>query len=216
MVGIGIHPIGIDVDWTRANCLHSGVQPKLNAILSKFKDKKIIVGRDKLDPVKGVLQKLDSFEYFLENYPEWRDKVVLIQVTSPGVIDSRRLETKMSEAVNRINSKFGSLEFLPVQHFHQHIDRDEFYALLTAGDVMLITPTADGMNTTSLEFIVAQERSKHSPLILSEFTGTARSLSAAFIVNPFDYGEVAAAINDSLSMNDEEREEKFSVGVIEC
>ncbi|KAI9311095.1 glycosyltransferase family 20-domain-containing protein [Dichotomocladium elegans] len=209
IVSIGIHPIGIDVDLTRQNCLHHGVQPKLDAILQKFKDKKIIVGRDKLDPVKGVLQKFESFEYFLEHYPEWRNKVVLIQVTSPGAIDSPRLEIKLSEIVTRINSKYGSLEFLPVQHFHQHIDRDEYYALLKAGDVMLITPTADGMNTTSLEFIVAQEQSKQSPLIISEFTGTARNLSSASIVNPYDYAQVAHAIKENLEMSPEEKLEKF-------
>lgn len=74
LVSIGIHPIGIDVDRVRQNCLHPGVQPKLNVMREKYKGKKIIVGRDKLDPVKGVLQKLESFEKFLQDYPEWRNK----------------------------------------------------------------------------------------------------------------------------------------------
>lgn len=214
IVSLGIHPIGIDVDRTRKHCLSPGVEPKMRAMREKYKDKKIVVGRDKLDPVKGVLQKLDSFEKFLQDYPEWRDKVVLIQVTSPGVVGSPRLDTKMAEAVNRINSKFGSLEFSPVQLFHQHIDRDEYYALLTVADALLVTSTADGMNTTSLEFIVAQERGNYAPLILSEFTGTARSLSAALIVNPYDYADVAAAIDESLTMSEEDKREKFLVGAL--
>lgn len=139
---------------------------------------------------------------------------MLIQVTSPGVLESPRLETKIAEAVSRINSKFGSLEFSPVQHYHQHIDRDEYYALLTVADVMLVTPTADGMNTTSFEFVVAQKYGQQSPLlILSEFTGTARSLSAAVIVNPWDYADVAAAIHDSLTMKEEEKLQKFKVSI---
>ncbi|KAI8148422.1 glycosyltransferase family 20-domain-containing protein [Fennellomyces sp. T-0311] len=210
MVRLGVHPIGIDVKRVRHNCHRPGVQPKMYAMVEKYRGKKILVGRDKLDPVKGVLQKFDSFEYFLKSYPEWRDRVVLIQVTSPGVVESSRLEIKLAEAVNRINSQYGSLEFSPVHHFHQHIDRDEYYALLSVADVMVVTPTSDGMNTTSMEFVVAQEQTKQSPLVLSEFTGTAGGLSAAEIVNPWDYAEVAAAIHTCLTMSDEEKQERFN------
>ncbi|KAI8394303.1 glycosyltransferase family 20-domain-containing protein [Radiomyces spectabilis] len=208
MVALGIYPIGIDVERTKYNCSRPGVAPKAQAIREKYGDKKIIVGRDKLDPVKGVVQKLESFEKFLTDYPEWRDKVVLIQVTSPGVIDAARLENKAAELVSRINSKFGSLEFCPVAHFHQHIDRDEYYALLEVADIALVTPITDGMNTASLEYVVAQEK-RHSPLILSEFTGTARSMSAAVIVNPWDYAGVARAISECLTMSDEEKLIKY-------
>ncbi|ORY92359.1 glycosyltransferase family 20-domain-containing protein [Syncephalastrum racemosum] len=210
IVSLGIHPIGIDADRTRRNCKRPGVMPKIKAMQQKFKGKKIIVGRDKLDPVKGIFQKLESFEKFLTEYPEWKDQVVLIQVTAPGVINAPKLDVKLAEIINRINSKFGSLEFTPVQHFHQHIDRDEYYALLTVADIMLVTPTADGMNTTGLEYVVAQEaNSEKGSLILSEFTGTARSLSAATIINPYDYAEISSAINDCLKMSADEKESKL-------
>ncbi|KAI9499125.1 glycosyltransferase family 20-domain-containing protein [Zychaea mexicana] len=209
MVCLGVHPIGIDVQRVREHCHRQGVQPKMEAMKAKYGDKKIIVGRDKLDPVKGVLQKLDSFEQFLKMFPEWRDRCVLIQVTSPGVIESPKLEAKAIEIVNRINAEYGSLEFSPVSYFHQHIDRDEYYALLCVADAMLVTPTSDGMNTTSLEFVVAQEETNKSPLVLSEFTGTAGSLSAAEIVNPWDYAQVADALYTCLAMSDEEKQQRF-------
>jgi trehalose-6-phosphate synthase len=101
-----------------------------------------------------------------------------------------------------------------VHHFHQHIDRDEYYALLTVADVGLITSIRDGMNTTSMEYIICQQEN-HGPLILSEFTGTAGSLSAAKMVNPWDYAEVAAAINASLLMSEDKKAAKQAVsGVI--
>ncbi|KAI7848686.1 glycosyltransferase family 20-domain-containing protein [Circinella umbellata] len=211
IVGLGVHPIGIDVQWVRKHCHRPGVKPRMKAIRAKYgPEMKIIVGRDKLDPVKGVLQKLESFEEFLKNYPEWVGRAMLIQVTSPGVVDCpAKLETKAAEAVNRINSRYGSLSFQPVHHYHQHIDRDEYYALLSVADVMLVTPLADGMNTTSLEFVVAQEETNKSPLVLSEFTGTAGSLSAAEIVNPYDYAQVADALHACLVMSQEEKEERF-------
>lgn len=146
----------------------------------------------------------------MDKYPEWRDQVVLIQVTSPGVLNSPELEKKASEVVGRINSKYGSLEFTPANFFNQHIDRDEYYALLQVADIGLVTPVIDGMNTSSFEYIVAQEE-HHSPLILSEFTGTANSMGAAVIVNPWDFAGVARAIAECLNMSKEEKLMKYQV-----
>lgn len=213
LIQIGIYSIGIDVERTRYHCHRPGVAPKAKAMRERFAGKKIIIGRDKLDPVKGVLQKLEAFELFLNDYPEWREKVVLIQVTSPGVVDSPELENKAAEIVARINGKYGSLEFTPANFYNQHIDRDEYYALLEVADIGLVTPVIDGMNTSSFEFIVAQEE-HHSPLILSEFTGTANSMSAAVIVNPWDFPEVARAIADCLEMSEEEKYMKYLVNIL--
>ncbi|KAG1456433.1 hypothetical protein G6F56_006833 [Rhizopus delemar] len=208
LVQIGIYPIGIDVERTREDCKRPGVTPKAQAIQKRFTNKKLIIGRDKLDSVKGVLQKLEAFEVFLDTYPEWREKVVLIQVTSPGLLDTPALEKKANELIARINSKYGSIEFTPAHLFHQHIDRDEYYALLKVADIGLVTPVIDGMNTCSFEYVVAQE-GRYSPLILSEFTGTARSMSTASIVNPWDFKQVAKAIADSLSFSQEEKESRY-------
>ncbi|KAI9493872.1 glycosyltransferase family 20-domain-containing protein [Zychaea mexicana] len=205
-VSVGTFPIGIDVDRVNRFRKQPGVQPKMDAIRSMYAGKKIIIGRDKLDQTKGVLQKLRSFEQFLHDYPEWRNQVVLIQVTTPTVHGANKLESKVSELVSQINGIYGSLEFTPVHHYHQDIDRDEYYALLSAADVGLITSVRDGMNTTSFEFIICQhEQERYSPLILSEFTGTAGSLSAAMMVNPWDFAGVAKAINEALSMTPEEK-----------
>ncbi|RCI04436.1 threalose-6-phosphate phosphatase [Rhizopus stolonifer] len=209
LIHIEIYPIGIDVERTRQHCLSPGVEPKASAMRQRYATKKIIIGRDKLDPVKGVLQKLEAFEIFLRDYPEWRDKVVLIQVTSPGVLHSPELEKKTSEIVARINAEYGSLEFTPVNLFNQHIDRDEYYALLKVADIGLVTPVIDGMNTSSFEYIVAQENGHQSPLVLSEFTGTANSMGAAVIVNPWDRNEIARAIAECLSMGEEEKILKY-------
>lgn len=134
-------------------------------------------------------------------------------MTSPGVLDTPDLEKKANEIVARVNSKYGSLEFSPANLFNQHIDRDEYYALLKVADIGLVTPVIDGMNTSSFEYIVAQE-GHHSPLILSEFTGTARSMSAAIIVNPWNFNEVARAIAECLSMSEEEKKIKYEVGTL--
>lgn len=71
---------------------------------------------------------------------------------------------------------------------HQTLRKDEFYALLSAADLGVITPLRDGMNTTSMEFVIAQERTKRSPLVLSEFMGISQHMADALQVNPWDLG----------------------------
>ena len=109
-------PVGVDASRVSRDLLRAGIQPKLQALTSLYADKKIIVGRDKLDVVKGVVQKLKAFEKLLEEYPEWRGRVVLIQVTSPALSDSPKLERQVSELVAHINGEYGSLDFIPVHH----------------------------------------------------------------------------------------------------
>jgi len=129
----------------------------------------------------------------------------LIQVTSPSNSEGPKLEQQVSELVAHINGTYGSLHFSPVQHYPQYLTPDEYYALLKVADLGLITSVRDGMNTTSLEYVICQ-KDNHGPVILSEFTGTAGSLSDAIQVNPWDTKGVAEAINKCLTMSDAEKE----------
>lgn len=204
-VSVETLPIGIDTQKIEHDAFSDeGVDAKVKALREIYSDKKIIVGRDRLDMVRGVVQKLEAFEMFLQMYPEWRDKVVLIQVSSPGFSHSYKVEKKVTELVSHINSQYGSLNHTPVLHYHIRINKDEYLALLRVADLALITSVRDGMNTTSLEFVLCQQRKK-SPLILSEFTGTASVLSEATLVNPWDSVGIAKTINDSLLMTDSQK-----------
>ncbi|CAN6632241.1 trehalose-phosphatase [Trichomonascus vanleenenianus] len=204
-VSVRTLPIGIDTVRVERDAFQKSVDAKVDAIRALYPGKRIIVGRDRLDSVRGVYQKLKAFEQFLHDYPEWREKVVLIQVTSPAYSNASKVDQKVSEVISRINGTYGMLHFAPVHHYPRHIARDEYLALLRVADLGLITSVRDGMNTTSLEFVVCQKYNK-SPIILSEFTGTAGSLYDAIQVNPWDSTQVAATINRCLSMNTEERE----------
>ncbi|RCI04075.1 threalose-6-phosphate phosphatase [Rhizopus stolonifer] len=206
LVSVGAFPIGIDCQRVNQFARQPGVELKMNAIRDMYAGKKIIVGRDKLDSTKGILQKLYAFEAFLKSYPEWRNKIVLIQVATPTFGDHSKLEAKISEVVSHINSQFGSIEFFPVHYHHQDIDRDEYYALLSVADLALITCSRDGMNTTSYEYILCQHaKAEPGQLILSEFAGTAGSLGAAMLVNPYDYAGVSRSIQEALTMSMEEK-----------
>ncbi|KAI9323710.1 glycosyltransferase family 20-domain-containing protein [Dichotomocladium elegans] len=208
LVSVGAFPIGIDTDRVLSFHAQPNVQPKIDSIIKMHRNKIILVGRDKLDPTKGIIQKLRGFRKFLELYPEYRDRVVLLQVTTPTLLHKdHSLDTKITELVSQINSEYGSLAFQPLHHYYQDIDRDEYYALLSVAHAALITSARDGMNTTSLEYILCQQSTHHGPLILSEFTGMASTLSnGAILVNPWDEVGVANAILKALIMSPEEKD----------
>jgi trehalose 6-phosphate synthase/phosphatase len=99
-VAVSYCPIGIDIKRVARDCESPGVMPKVQ----------------KLDAPKGVYNKLQAFDKFLQVYPEWRNKVVLIQVTTPALSESPTLERKVAELVSHINGAYGSLNFTPVHH----------------------------------------------------------------------------------------------------
>lgn len=210
-VEVGVFPIGIDATKVANLAWTDSVNEKYEALKTMYAGKKLIVGRDRLDSVRGVAQKLMAFERFLEMYPEWRDKVVLIQVTSPTNIEEEKedpenkISSRVNELVMKINGTYGSIGFSPVLHYPQYISQDEYFALLRAADIGLITSVRDGMNTTSLEYVICQRQSA-GPLILSEFSGTAGSLKDAIHINPWDLSDVAAQINNALIMADDKRQ----------
>lgn len=215
-VPVDVFPIGIDAQAIQKAAFGAqDIEKTVAGIRQLYAGRKIIVGRDRLDSVRGVAQKLQAFELFLERYPEWRDKVVLIQVTSPTSVEEEKedpenkIAGQISNLVSTINGRFGSLSFSPVQYYPQYLSQREYFALLRVADVGLITTVRDGMNTTSLEYIVCQQ-TNHSPLILSEFSGTAGTLPSAIHINPWDLGGVAGAIDRALKMPAEQRKEQQS------
>ncbi|KAM0132086.1 hypothetical protein ACHAP3_006522 [Botrytis cinerea] len=203
---VAAFPIGIDARNVEQLAFNDpAVDEKVAALKKLYAGKKIIVGRDRLDSVRGVAQKLMAFERFLENFPEWREKVVLVQVTSPTSVEEERedsgnkIAANVAELVAKINGLYGSLSFSPVQHYPQYLSQEEYLALLRVADVGLITSVRDGMNTTSLEYVVCQKEN-HGPLIISEFSGSAAVLDAAIHINPWDFNTVAENIRLGLEM----------------
>lgn len=197
-------PLGIDSKNLEHDAFTPKIEEKIQTLKKLNQNRKIIIGRDRLDSVRGVVQKLQAFELFLDIYPEWREKVVLIQVSFTPFYHSSRLENKVNELISNINRKYSSLNYSPILHYNMRIDKDEYMALLRVADLCLITSVRDGMNTTALEYIVCQKL-KCSPLILSEFSGTTSVLQESIQVNPWDSVGVANAINESLLLSSERK-----------
>ncbi|KAJ8123668.1 hypothetical protein O1611_g9540 [Lasiodiplodia mahajangana] len=186
----------------------------VNIMRDRYKDKKIIVARDKLDLVRGVRQKLLSFELFLNKNPSWRDKIVLIQVAL-STSETSGLDAAVGDIVARINSAWANLAYQPVVYLKQDIPYSQYLALLTIADALMITSQREGMNLTSHEFIVCQDGAhcdqKHGSLILSEFTGTSSLFSGQELsINPWSYRQCSDAIKQAIEMSSEEKASRWS------
>ncbi|KAJ2158715.1 Trehalose-6-P synthase/phosphatase complex subunit [Coemansia sp. RSA 552] len=196
---MGLDPVGVEAKWSNA-----AVGELIEFLHEKYAGKYLLVGRDKLDHVKGVRQKLLGYECFLNENPDFATKTVLIQIALTTA-EHNELQVQVMDVVNRINSKFGTIEHQPVVFFHKDIPYSHYLALLSTADAMVITSLRDGMNLTSHEYVICQ-REKKSPLILSEFVGTYGSFSGGALgVNPMDTRAIAQAIKDALEMSDEEK-----------
>ncbi|KEH17194.1 putative alpha,alpha-trehalose-phosphate synthase (UDP-forming) [Medicago truncatula] len=210
---VAAFPIGIDSGrFIRALDLPQ-VQKHIQELQERFKGRKVMLGVDRLDMIKGIPQKILAFEKFLEENAYWRDKVVLLQIAVPtrtDVPEYQKLTSQVHEIVGRINGRFGSLTSVPINHLDRSLDFHELCALYAVTDVALVTSLRDGMNLVSYEFVACQEKKK-GVLILSEFAGAAQSLGAgAILVNPWNITDVASAIARALNMEPEEREKRHN------
>ncbi|HXB92437.1 MAG TPA: bifunctional alpha,alpha-trehalose-phosphate synthase (UDP-forming)/trehalose-phosphatase, partial [Puia sp.] len=203
LVRIDLFPIGIDYNKFRQAAADPEVMEMRHKIRSNnLEDKKIIFSVDRLDYTKGLLDRLHSFEYFLEHYPEWREKMVFIlnivpsRSNIPAYNDRKK---KIEEKIGTINGLFSSISWQPILYRYSHLSFKELIALYQAADVALITPLRDGMNLVAKEYIASSDSGK-GVLILSELAGAASELSEAILVNPTDTADVASAITRALSM----------------
>jgi alpha,alpha-trehalose-phosphate synthase [UDP-forming] len=208
---VAAFPIGIDPERFADALERPDVRASIAQLLNRYAGRKVMLGVDRLDMIKGIPQKLLAFEKFLEEHPEWRDKVLLVQIAVPSrtdVPEYQRLRSLVHEIVGRINGRYGTLTHVPIHHLDRQLSFPELAALYAITDVALVTSLRDGMNLVSYEFVACQADNA-GVLVLSEFAGAAQSLGAgAILVNPWNVTDVAAAIGDALTLSDAERRER--------
>ncbi|KAK3718822.1 Trehalose-6-P synthase/phosphatase complex subunit [Vermiconidia calcicola] len=211
-VNVTSHPIGINPPAIQEAREAEEVKVWIENIQERYKHKYLIVARDKLDGVHGVRQKLLAYELFLNKYPAWAEKTVLIQVAT-STSEQSELLTTVSDICSRIDNAHSSLVHQPLVFLKQDIDFSQYLALLTVADVLMVCALRDGMNLTAHEYIFCQDgkasSKKHGPLILSEFTGSAAVFQDHIPINPWDYRKQADAIKTALEMNDAEKQYRY-------
>jgi trehalose 6-phosphate synthase/phosphatase len=202
LVRIDLFPIGIDYNKFHQAANDPAILDMRAAIRTNFADKKIVFSVDRLDYSKGLMHRLNGFEYFLEHYPEWREKMIFILniVPSRDSIPAYNDRKKMiEEKIGTINGKYSTISWQPLIYRYNHLPFNELMALYLAADAALVTPLRDGMNLVAKEY-VASCASGRGVLILSELAGAASELNEAILVNPTDTADVASSITRALAM----------------
>lgn len=208
-VRVGIFPIGVDARDLAERASSRAITARV--LEHRARHERLLLGIDRLDYSKGIPRRLAAFERLLQVHPEWRGHARLVQIAVPsrgGVAAYRKFRREVEHLVTRINGRFATPDWTPIQYMHRAIEEDELLALYRAADIMLVTPLRDGMNLVCKEF-VAVRTDEEGVLLLSEFAGAADELKDAVIVNPYDVDGVAAAMHDSLIMDGGERRRRM-------
>lgn len=213
-VRLGAHPVGINVKAVDEILQKPKVQEMVRRIRNELGKRTSILSIERLDYVKGPLEKLHAFERLLENHPELHGNVVLLTVCTPpapGMRVYRSTRERVDQAVGRINGRFAQLDWTPVRYFYRSIPYEEVIAHYAVSDVAWITPLRDGLNMVAKEYIAANHASSGSgTLVLSEFAGASAELHGALLTNPYDPDRMARDLYEALSMPERERRERMA------
>ena len=169
------------------------------------------MGVDRVDYTKGIVERFQAVETFLEVHPRYREKFTFIQIGAPSRSRIKRYSEFQSEVAaeaERINSRFKHGKWKPIvfqnrQHSHREVQR--FYR---AAHLCMVTSLHDGMNLVAKEFVAAR-RDERGVLVLSQFTGAARELQDAILVNPYDINATAMVIAQALEMSVEDMADRM-------
>ena len=205
-------PIGIAPhQFTDLLTKSAGTRKQLAELKQRFGYCKILLGVDRLDYTKGIPERLRAYRKFLQDYPEWRGKVVLIQVAVPSrekVPRYTRLRREVDELIGEINGDWSTPNWSPITYLRRNLPQGELAALYAGADVALVTPLRDGLNLVAKEY-VACKSSGDGVLVLSEFAGAAAEMGEALLVNPYDEDSLSSTIARALSLSETEKRERM-------
>ena len=210
VVRLGAHPVGLDVGRVQGALTAAREAGKLDALRSEVAGVKLILSVERLDYTKGTLEKLLAFEQLLDAQPELQGKVTLMTICVPAAREMRvyaELQTRIEQAVGRINGRFSRVGWTPVQFFFRPVPFADLVAYYAMADVMWITPLRDGLNLVAKEYVAVQGAiDGRGVLVLSEFAGAAAELKGALLTNPHDTDDLASALYVALNMGRAEAE----------
>ncbi|HEX8711964.1 MAG TPA: trehalose-6-phosphate synthase [Terracidiphilus sp.] len=171
----------------------------------------LLLGVDRLDYTKGIVERLLAVEQLLEDNPRYRGRLTMVQIAAPSRTRIRsyaELKTRVEETVTRINQTFQTARWKPIVLVERQCSHEEVNRWYRAADVCLVTSLHDGMNLVAKEYVAARDDAD-GVLVLSKFTGAAVELRDALIVNPYDIAGVAGAVHAGLEMSREERRQRM-------
>ncbi len=222
VIKVDSFPMGIDYkkfskaakdNKERTKKQHSELQQRLNTHKESAPDAKFFLSIDRLDYTKGIAKRLNAFEYFLNKYPQYKEKVRLIILAVPSrsnVPQYQLLKREIDELVGRINGEFSTVSWTPIWYFYRSMPFENLIDLYTSCDIAWLTPIRDGMNLVAKEYI-ATRTDKTGVLILSEMAGSAYEMNEALLINPNNFEQIADALFKAINMPVEEQKSRNAI-----
>ncbi|MHB1678113.1 MAG: glucosylglycerol-phosphate synthase [Sulfuriferula sp.] len=213
-VRLGAHPVGIDCEQIDRLLRKASVRRKIKSIRTEMAGRSVILSLERLDYVKGALEKLLAFETLLEKHPELIGTVVLLNFVTPaaqGMEVYQSLRVEIDQMVGRINGRFSTIDWTPVKYFYRSLPYEDVIAYYAVADVAWITPLRDGLNLVAKEYVATQGGvGGNGALVLSEFAGAAVELHGALLTNPYDAASMVHALHSALTLTPNDRTYRMS------
>ena len=208
-VRTGVFPIGVDVEEIAAQsaaAAHGDEQVK--RLIAGLLGRKLMLGVDRLDYSKGLVERFASYRTLLESSPELLGRVTYIQIaplSRTNVAAYADIRDALEHAAGQTNGQYADTDWTPVRYLNKDFPHDTLSGFLRVANVAVVTPLRDGMNLVAKEFVAAQDPEDPGVLVLSSMAGAARELLDALLVNPYDRSAVALALKQALAMPLSER-----------
>lgn len=213
LVCCGVFPIGVDVDEVQEEAASERQADSVKRMIESLQGRRLVIGVDRLDYSKGLVERFQAYEQFLETFPDNCGRLTFLQiapVSRKDVASYAQIRRSLEQAAGRTNGRFADTDWTPIRYLNRNFPHATLMGFLRVADVALVTPLRDGMNLVAKEFLAAQDPDDPGVLVLSNLAGAACELTAALQINPYDSRALGHALQTALAMPLGERRERHA------
>ncbi|HZF16369.1 MAG TPA: trehalose-6-phosphate synthase [Steroidobacteraceae bacterium] len=206
-----VFPIGVDVDGIEREASEGQASEAHQRMIAGLLGRRLMIGVDRLDYSKGLVERFRAYERFLETHPDNQNRVTFLQIAPLSRSDVRAyaaIREALEQAAGRTNGRFADTDWTPIRYLNKNFPHEVLMSFLRSALVGIVTPVRDGMNLVAKEFVAAQNAGDPGVLILSTLAGAARELTGALQVNPYDARAMGNAIETAFNMPLAERRDR--------
>jgi trehalose 6-phosphate synthase len=204
------HPISVDFDAISSAAQSQATQDRMAALRDRFRltGLAVLLAVGRMDYTKGILERVHAVDRLLELHPELIEKIVLLEIavrSRAQIAAYSQFQDQVESLIEAVNTRHRTSAWEPIQLVREHQDQPTLTALYRLSDVCLVTSLHDGMNLVAKEYVSARS-DEQGALLLSHFTGAARELTQALLVNPYAVDGMAETIWKAMTMSIEEKQ----------
>ncbi|MDN5513515.1 trehalose-6-phosphate synthase [Acinetobacter sp.] len=211
-VTVKCYPIGVNPELIQKVAQQQDENTSTVFEFDGLADQQTIISVDRIDYSKGLIERFNALEIFLQNNPEYHKHLTDIQIACPcrmEIAAYKDLFEHLQSKVDLINQEFSQDDWLPINCTHDTISHDQLMKIYRQANICWVNSLRDGMNLVAKEFIAAQDPENPGVLILSKYTGAAAQMSEALIVDPESCSSMIQALKKALTMAKSERLERY-------